>query len=218
MLTWQAVTTPALYTEIQEKNLVLKQTQPFTFKGKAMMLIVMLKCGSKWWTITFSQQGLHVQISPCLPDSVYKEMQSCGGNIIAMIVVLWRTSQAGRAENHGNKSDRPCKKYIFCLPTDHCRDSGVVENSQSWEQITQAVQKIYLLPAHQSLKMNEFFWAATNQFDLGRILLQVCNFAMLHTPIDKWAIDPKILSRVKCTFGFAWINEVYISSRCTYQG
>ena len=39
----------------------------------------------------------------------------------------------------------------------HCRDQGVTKNSQTWAQIKQAVKEIYLLPTHETLKMNEFF-------------------------------------------------------------
>ena len=39
----------------------------------------------------------------------------------------------------------------------HCRDSSVLENSQTWEQMKQAIKARYLPPAHQVLKMNEFF-------------------------------------------------------------
>ncbi|MCO5576354.1 hypothetical protein L7F22_030163 [Adiantum nelumboides] len=39
----------------------------------------------------------------------------------------------------------------------HCRYIGVAENSQSWREIKQAVKKMYLPPAHEALKMKEFF-------------------------------------------------------------
>ncbi|MCO5574637.1 hypothetical protein L7F22_028426 [Adiantum nelumboides] len=39
----------------------------------------------------------------------------------------------------------------------HCRDIGVAEDSQSWREIKQAVKEMYLPPAHEALKMNEFF-------------------------------------------------------------
>ena len=39
----------------------------------------------------------------------------------------------------------------------YCRDQGVLETSQSWAQIKQAVKERYLPPAHEALKMNEFF-------------------------------------------------------------
>ncbi|MCO5570999.1 hypothetical protein L7F22_024730 [Adiantum nelumboides] len=35
--------------------------------------------------------------------------------------------------------------------------AGVAENSQSWREIKQAVKEMYLPPAHETLKMNEFF-------------------------------------------------------------
>ncbi|RYA67852.1 hypothetical protein DD595_25925, partial [Enterobacter cloacae complex sp. 4DZ3-17B2] len=38
----------------------------------------------------------------------------------------------------------------------HCRDMEVLENSQSWREINQAVKERYLPPAHEALKMNEF--------------------------------------------------------------
>ena len=39
----------------------------------------------------------------------------------------------------------------------YCRDQGVLETSQSWAQINQAVKERYLPPAHEALKMNGFF-------------------------------------------------------------
>ena len=39
----------------------------------------------------------------------------------------------------------------------HCRDMGIAEDSQSWSEIKQAVKERYLRPAHEALKMNEFF-------------------------------------------------------------
>ena len=39
----------------------------------------------------------------------------------------------------------------------HCKDCGVLPNSQSWPQVKQAVKERYLPPAHESIKMNEFF-------------------------------------------------------------
>ena len=48
----------------------------------------------------------------------------------------------------------------------HCRDSGVTENSQSWEQIKQAIKERYLPPAHQAIKMNEFYALKQNSLTL----------------------------------------------------
>ena len=39
----------------------------------------------------------------------------------------------------------------------HCHNSSILEKSQTWEQVEQAVKAIYLSPAHQVLKMNEVF-------------------------------------------------------------
>ena len=38
-----------------------------------------------------------------------------------------------------------------------CKDQGVTEHSQGWDEIKQAVKERYLPPAHESIKMNEFF-------------------------------------------------------------
>ena len=39
----------------------------------------------------------------------------------------------------------------------HCKDVGVSESSQDWEDVKKAVMERYLPPAHRALKMNEFF-------------------------------------------------------------
>lgn len=42
-------------------------------------------------------------------------------------------------------------KQYFC-------DTGVVEDSQTWKEIKQAVKECYLPPTHhRAIKMNEFF-------------------------------------------------------------
>ena len=38
-----------------------------------------------------------------------------------------------------------------------CKDEGVLEGSQSWENVKNAVKGRYLPPAHEAIKMNEFF-------------------------------------------------------------
>ena len=39
-----------------------------------------------------------------------------------------------------------------------CRDEGVLEGcSQSWENVNNAVKGRYLPPAHEAIKINEFF-------------------------------------------------------------
>ena len=40
----------------------------------------------------------------------------------------------------------------------YCKDKGVVPSSQTWEQIKQAIRERYLPPAHETLKMNEFYY------------------------------------------------------------
>ncbi|MCO5595875.1 hypothetical protein L7F22_049926 [Adiantum nelumboides] len=48
----------------------------------------------------------------------------------------------------------------------YCRDKGVAQESQSWDDIKQAVRRRYLPPTHQSLKMNEFFALKKNELTL----------------------------------------------------
>ena len=47
----------------------------------------------------------------------------------------------------------------------YCKDKGVVPSSQTWEQIKQAIRERYLPPAHETLKMNEFY--RLKQFSLS---------------------------------------------------
>ena len=52
----------------------------------------------------------------------------------------------------------------FCLIGDAklwwkqwCNDEGVLEGSQSWEKVKNAMKGRYLPPVHEAIKMNEFF-------------------------------------------------------------
>lgn len=53
---------------------------------------------------------------------------------------------------------------VFCLTGDaklwwkqHCLDNPPQSENATWEMMKQAIKERYLPPAHQSIKMNEFF-------------------------------------------------------------
>src|SRR5277367_243753 len=116
----QAITTPALYTEVQEKKLLLKITQPPLFKG----------------------EGKDIERDAKVWIEAMDDYFSTAGTSPANQSMLARFRLQGDAKLWWKQ---------------HCRDSRVTESSQSWAQIKQAVVARYLPPAHQVLKMNEFF-------------------------------------------------------------
>ena len=116
----QARNAPALYTEVQEKKILLKLTQPPIFKG----------------------EGKDIERDAEVWIEAMDDYFSTAGTTAANQSMLARFCLQGNAKLWWKQ---------------HCRDSSVSENSQTWEQVKQAVKARYLPPAHQVLKMNEFF-------------------------------------------------------------
>ena len=110
----------AVYTEVQEKKLLLKQMQPPSFKGEGMDI----EKEAESWIETM--------------DDYFTAVGTTATN--RSMLALFRLS--GEAKLWWKQ---------------HCRDIGISENSQSWSEIKQAVKERYLPPAHEALKMNEFF-------------------------------------------------------------
>ena len=110
----------ALYSEAQEKKLLLKQVQPPTFKGEGKEV----------------ERDAEVWMEAM--DDYFNTAHTSIGNR-AMLGML---KLVGNAKLWWKQ---------------HCKDAGVSESSQSWEDVKKAVMERYLPPAHRALKMNEFF-------------------------------------------------------------
>ena len=110
-----------LYTQrFKEKKILLKMTQPPTFKGEGKDI----------------EQDAEVWIEAM--DDYF----STAGTMPANQSMLAQFRLQGNTKLWWKQ---------------HCHDSTISKNSQSWEQVKQAVKVRYLPPAHQVLKMNEFF-------------------------------------------------------------
>ena len=120
LLILQVSVTPALYSEAQEKKILLKLTQPPIFKG----------------------EGKDVEKDAEVWIEAMDDYFSNAGTTPANQSMLARFRLQGDAKLWWKQ---------------HCRDNAVEEDSQSWGQIKEAVKARYLPPAHQVLKMNEFF-------------------------------------------------------------
>ena len=109
-----------IYTEVQEKKLLLKQAQPPSFNGE----------GSK------VEQDVEVWIE------AMSDYFAAAGTTPANQSMLSRFRLTGDA------------KFWW---KQWCKDKGVLEGSQTWENIKVAVKGRYLPPTHEEIKMNEFF-------------------------------------------------------------
>lgn len=109
-----------VYTEVQEKKLLLKQAQPPSFNGE----------GSK------VEQDAEVWVE------AMEDYFSAAGTTPANQPMLARFRLTGDAKLWWKQ---------------WCKDMGVTEGSQTWENIRNAVKGRYLPPAHEVSKMNEFF-------------------------------------------------------------
>lgn len=109
-----------LYTEVQEKKLLLKQMQPPSFRG----------------------EGADIEKNAEAWLEQMDDYFTAAGTTPANQSMLGMFRLTGEAKLWWKQ---------------HCRDRGVSENSQSWTQIKQAIRERYLPPAHESIKMNEFF-------------------------------------------------------------
>lgn len=119
----------ALYSEAQEKKLLLKQIQPPTFKGEGKDV----------------ERDAEVWMEAM--DDYFNTAQTSASNR-AMLGMLKLVGDA---------------KLWW---KQHCKDAGVSENSQDWEDVKRAVMERYLPPAHRALKMNEFFDLRQNTLTL----------------------------------------------------
>ena len=121
---------PVLYTELQEKKLLIKQMQPPTFRGKGIGLE---KAAESW----------------------IKQMDdyfTAAGTVASNKAMLGMFKLAGEAKLWWKQN---------------CKDRGVSEVSQTWEDIKTAVKERYLPPGHETLKMNEFYGLTQKEMTLG---------------------------------------------------
>ncbi|MCO5590638.1 hypothetical protein L7F22_044610 [Adiantum nelumboides] len=117
----------SVYTEIQEKKLLLKQAQPSTFNGEGAKV----EQDAESWVEAMFDYFAAAGTTPN-NQAMLARFRLIGG------AKLW------------------WKQW--------CKDEGVDEGTQTWENIKKAVEGRYLPPGHKAIKMNEFF--ALKQFSL----------------------------------------------------
>ena len=71
----------------------------------------------------------------------------------------------------------------------HCKDAGVSESSQEWEDVKKAVTERYLPPTHRVLKINEFFDLRQNTSTLEEYYSK---FVTLRRYAPKLSIDEQV--------------------------
>ena len=110
----------SVYTEVQEKKLLLKQAQPPSFNGEGPKV----------------EQDAEVWVE------AMTDYFSAAGTTPSNQSMLARFRLTGDAKLWWKQ---------------WCKDQGVSEGSQTWDNVKAAVKGRYLPPAHEAIKMNEFF-------------------------------------------------------------